>query len=157
MYIIIACIGKNNELGLNNDLVFHIKEDLEFFKKTTYNHYILMGRKTLESLPKKLDGRKYLVISSSLESNEYPIFKSIKDVLKFKTDEDIYVIGGESIYKEMIKYSDKIILTIVDKSVKADKYFPSFNIEEYDSTVLGEYTSNDLKYTRKIYTRKKEV
>ena len=58
---IIAAIGKNNELGKNNDLIWHIKEDLNFFKAITEFNYIVMGRKTLESLPKKLKNRKYIL------------------------------------------------------------------------------------------------
>lgn len=158
MYTIIACIGKNNELGLNNKLIWHIKEDLEFFKFVTYNHYILMGRNTLLSLPKKLEGRKYLVISKTLETTEdYRVFKSIDELLRTDfSSENIYVIGGAKIYEEMMPYTDRMILTIVDDSHVADKYFPIINNEEFISDVIGEYHSEDLTYKRKIYTRKKE-
>ena len=158
MYTIIACIGKNNELGLNNKLIWHIKEDLEFFKLVTYNHYILMGRKTLESLPKKLEGRKYLVISKTLETTEdYIVFKSIEELLS--TDfgkENIYVIGGAKIYEEMMPYTDRMLLTEVNSTHVADKYFPKINDEEFISEVIGVYQTKDLTYKRKIYARKKE-
>ena len=105
MYTIIACIGKNNELGLNNKLIWHIKEDLEFFKLVTYNHYILMGRNTLLSLPKKLEGRKYLVISKTLETTEdYRVFKSIDELLRTSHVADKYfpIINNEEFISDVI-------------------------------------------------------
>ena len=85
------------------------------------------------------------------------MFKSIDELLRTDfSSENIYVIGGAKIYEEMMPYTDRMILTIVDDSHVADKYFPIINNEEFISDVIGEYHSEDLTYKRKIYTRKKE-
>ena len=79
---LIAAIGKNNELGKNNDLIWKFKGDMKFFKDTTMGHPIVMGRKTFESLPKVLPGRKNIVISTSeIINEEIELYKSIKDFL----------------------------------------------------------------------------
>src|SRR5690554_4360931 len=97
---LIAAIGQNMELGYQNDLIWRIKEDLQFFKEKTMGTYIIMGRKTYESLPKNLPGRKYIVLTSdkNINSSDRLIaFRNIKDILEFiKSMEDsyFYVIGG---------------------------------------------------------------
>ena len=70
MISIIAAMGKNKEIGKNNDLIWHIKEDLQNFKKLTMNKYIVMGANTYASLPKRLEGRKYIVLSKHLKEIE---------------------------------------------------------------------------------------
>ena len=77
---LIAAIGKNNELGINGDLIWKLKEDLNFFRKITLGHNVVMGRKTFESLPKVLPDRKNIVITKSkINNNEIEIYKSIKE------------------------------------------------------------------------------
>ena len=104
-YTIIAAIGKNNELGRNNELIWHLPNDLKFFKEITTGHTIIMGRKTLESLPKLLPNRHHIVLSSK-EKFEEPIehYKTLKNLLESLKDreEEMFVIGGASIYKEFI-------------------------------------------------------
>ena len=125
--IIIAAIGKNNELGLNNGLIWRIKEDLHFFKEKTFNHYIVMGKKTFLSLNGLLPNRKHLVISSTLNDTEnVKVYKSVSDFLSDNTlkNEEVYIIGGASIYKELMPYSEKMYITHIGSSSKADTYFP---------------------------------
>ena len=152
-----AAIGKNGELGKDNNLIWKIKEDMKFFKSTTMNHYILMGRKTLESLPGLLPSRKHLIISSTLENIDgIKIYKSIEDFLNDKTlnDEKIYIIGGASIYKEMINYSDELLITHINEETKADVYFPNINKEEWKDELLGSYNEKNFTYKRVKYMRK---
>ena len=76
--ILIAAIGKNNELGKDNDLIWRLKADMKFFREITMGHPIVMGRKTFESLPKVLPGRKNIVLSSNeIQNNELELYKSI--------------------------------------------------------------------------------
>ena len=83
-YTIIAAIGKNRELGKNNDLIWHLPGDLKFFKETTTGHSIIMGRKTLESLPKLLPNRHHIVLSSSDDFGpEIEHYKSIISVIQY--------------------------------------------------------------------------
>lgn len=156
--ITIAAIGKNNELGYKNSLIWHLKEDLNNFKKLTNNHYIVMGKNTYLSLPKKLPNRKYIIISRSLpNSDEYILFKNIKDFLKFfnTQNEDIYIIGGATIYKELLEYSNILILTEIDKEFKnADVYFPTFIKKDYTSKILSTHNENSINYNIIEYKKK---
>ena len=155
---IIAAIGKNNELGFNNDLIWKFSEDMQFFKENTMGKSIVMGRKTLESLPKLLPGRKHLVISRRIreEDSEIKYFSSIQNFIQYALaqDEEIMVIGGASIYKELLPYSDKMLLTEVDDEHIADAFFPEFDKEEWDSTLLSEQEEQGIKFKHLEYKRK---
>ena len=154
---IIAAIGKNNELGYNNDLIWKFKEDMNFFKENTINKKIVMGRKTLESLPKLLDNRTHLVITrKKLNDNRILTFNNIDSFLEYaeKLDEEIMVIGGASIYKELLPYSNKLLLTEIDDSSKADTYFPSINEDEWIRKELSTHEENNIKYKHILYKKK---
>lgn len=155
---LIAAIGKNNELGMNNDLIWRIKEDLQFFKQTTMGHPVVMGRKTYESLPKILPGRKNIVISTSeIINNEIEIYKSIKEFLvKYQnTDDEIFIIGGASIYKSFIDLATKMYLTEIEKEeINADVYFPKFNPDDWNKEIISKHDENNIKYNHVLYKRK---
>ena len=158
-YSIIAAIGKNNELGYKNNLIWHLKKDLSFFRDTTMNKTIIMGRRTFESLPKMLPNRKHVVLSSS---NDFPeevtVFKTMDELLDYFKDseEELFVIGGASIYKQFLDISDKLYLTEIDASFdEADVYFPTFNKEEFDAEVLDSECEDDINYTHVLYKRRK--
>lgn len=155
---LIAAIGKNNELGKNGDLVWKLHEDMNFFKNTTMGHPIVMGRKTFESLPKVLPGRKNIVISTSeIENNEIEIYKSIKDFLiNYKNyNNDIFIIGGSSMYNQFISFATKMYLTEIDEmDDKADVYFPKFDLNEWNREILSEKEEDLIKYKHVLYKRK---
>ena len=155
--ILIVAVGKNNELGKDNNLIWHIKEDLQFFKKMTINHKILMGKNTFLSFPKPLKDRKHLVISTSLESSheDVEIFRSIEDFYKKyeSTDEEIYVIGGASIYKALIDECEELYLTEIDSSFEADCFFPKFDKSAYDREVLSSF-DEPYSYKHVIYKKR---
>lgn len=149
MFSIIAAVGKNNELGKKGDLIFHIKEDMQFFKETTTGHTVVMGFKTWESLPKKLPNRKNIVVS--FEEIEGPdecvtdLEQYIKD--NENTDEEIFVIGGGSIYAQFIDHAKRIYLTEIDgEDSEADVFFPTFDKSKYKRTVLQKGNSGKLSY-----------
>ena len=157
MISIIAAIGKNRELGRGNDLIWHIKEDLKNFKNLTMNKYIVMGKNTYESLPKHLEGRKYIVLSSSLSEIENGLlFNDFNKLLEFikDVDEEVMIIGGASIYKLFLPFADKLYLTEIDSEEKADVYFPDFNKEDYECNVVSTNEVDGLKYSFVIYERK---
>lgn len=155
----IAAIGKNKELGANNNLIWHIKEDMKFFKETTTGHPIVMGRKTFLSLPKLLSDRTHIVLTrsgASLHSDvlSLPSIEEFMNLAK-NIDTDFYVIGGGTIYKEFLPFATKMILTEIDESCKeADTFFPAFDINDWNQEVIGEYQDKDIKYLRKVYTKK---
>ena len=156
-YTIIAAIGKNNELGRNNKLIWHLPNDLKFFKEITTGHTIIMGRKTLESLPKLLPNRHHIVLSSKEDFEEsiehYKTLKELLESLKNR-EEEMFVIGGASIYKEFIDYASKLYLTEIDASDKeADTYFPEFDKSNYSKIILDKNEENGIKYTHTIYKK----
>ena len=149
MFSIIAAVGKNNELGKKGDLIFHIKEDMQFFKETTTGHTVVMGFKTWESLPKKLPNRKNIVVS--FEEIEGPD-ECITDLVQFikdneNTNEEIFVIGGGSIYAQFIDHAKRIYLTEINgEDSEADVFFPTFDKSKYKRTVLQKGNSGKLSY-----------
>ena len=155
---IIACIGKNGELGIKNQLVFHIKEDMEFFKNTTVGHSVLMGKNTFKSIGSPLQGRKNLIVTHHSETLGKDVFAitDLNDFIKQYqfSDEKIFVIGGASIYQALLPYTEIIYLTEVDASPKADVYFPKLNLDLYDKIILKESVEGSLKYKFTKYTKK---
>lgn len=157
-YTIIAAIGKNRELGKDNDLIWHLPNDLKFFKEMTNNHAIIMGRKTFDSLPRMLPNRKHIVLTSSDNlPSEVEVYKELKQILESYKDsqEEIFIIGGASIYSQFLEHSDKMYLTEIDEEDKqADVFFPEFNREDYTSELIKENEDNGIKYKHMVYRRK---
>ena len=154
----IAAVGKNLELGKNNDLIWRFKEDMKFFRDQTMGKPMVMGIKTLESLPKLLPGRKHIVLTSrNLDLDPAVlVVHSIDELLEMvSVYPEVMVIGGASIYKQMLEYSDKLILTEIDAESDADVYFPKFDKNEWDSEVVGENVEDNISYKHLVYTRKK--
>ena len=132
---IIACLDQNGAIGYKNRLLFHIRKDMERFKQLTLNHTIVMGRKTYESLPHgALPLRRNIVITQQeIQLENCEVYHSLTDALEKCTDDIIFIIGGESIYKQCMHLADNLYLTIVDKKMpKADTYFPSINSENWE-------------------------
>jgi dihydrofolate reductase len=153
----IAAIGKNNELGKDNDLIWHIKEDLQFFKEKTMHKPIVMGYKTLESLPKLLPGRKHIVLTRrDLKLDpEIIILHSKEELLEYAIthQEELMIIGGASIYNQMIDDADTMYLTEIDAEADADCYFPEIKENEWEKEVLCEHNDHIPKYKHLIYKR----
>ncbi len=156
---IIAAIGKNNELGLNNNLIWHLKGDMKFFKETTIGHTIIMGRKTFESLPQLLEERKHIVLSrNNINIPNIEVFHTIEEFLSnyINTDEEIFNIGGASVYQSLLEYTEQIYLTEIEKTAKADAYFPTFNKKDFESEILDKKTDEKtgIKYKHVLYKRR---
>ena len=157
----IAAIGKNNELGKNNDLIWKFKEDMQFFKEQTMGKPMAMGYKTFYSLRegKPLPGRKHIVLTSrNIEENpQIKIVRSLEELINYIEEykEEVMIIGGASIYKAMLEYADKLLLTEIDAEDKeADAFFPEFNKEEWNNEILSEHEENNIKYKHLVYKRK---
>lgn len=155
---LIAAVGKNNELGKDNELIWHIPEDMKFFKEQTINKKIILGRKTLESLPGLLPKRIHLVLTHQKlkETENLKVYNNIDDLLNYLNtlDEEVMVIGGAKIYEEFLPYADKVILTEIEDSSKADTYFPSLKETIWEKEVLSRHEYNGIKYYHTIYKRK---
>lgn len=157
--ILIGAIGKNNELGKNNGLIWYLPGDLKFFKENTINHTIVMGYNTFVSLPKLLVKRKHIVLTT--KNISFPdgviVYNNKESVIEYakNTNEDIFIIGGASVYKEFISVSDRLLLTEIDATCKdADVYFPEFNKDEWNKDIISENEYNDIKYKHVLYKRK---
>ena len=155
----IAAVGKNLELGKNNDLIWHLKEDMKFFKEQTMGKPIVMGRKTFESLPKLLPGRKHIILTKQdLDlPEEVLIFHDKEDLLEYIKDykDEVMIIGGASIYKEFLEDSNKLVLTEIDaEDSTAEAYFPEFYKEEWNKELLKEIDDEEIKYKHMVYIRK---
>ena len=157
---LIAAIGENNELGKDNKLIWYLKEDLKFFKEQTMGKTIIMGRNTFESLPGILKGRHHIVLSSNnlnfpSEVEVYHDYYTLKDAIS-KSREEMFVIGGASVYSLFIDDVDKMLLTeIMASDEQADTYFPQFDKDEWDREILCSHTDNDISYNHVKYLRKK--
>lgn len=152
----IAAVGKNLELGKNNNLIWHFKEDMKFFKDTTMGHTVVMGRKTFESLPKALPGRKNIVISSNAEyqAQGATVVTSVEEALQIADNEEIFVIGGGKIYAEFLPYADKLYLTEIDAECEdADTYFPQFNKSDYIKEIINYYDIDGVEFYHVVYKK----
>lgn len=134
---IIAAIGRNNELGLNNKMLWHLPADLKFFKETTTGHCIVMGRKTFESIGRALPNRNNLVISrnKAFTAEGIKVFESVEDAVKWARQQgetECFITGGAEIYKHSIHHVTKLYLTRVDSDFEADTWFPKIDFAEWE-------------------------
>ena len=123
---IIAAVGRNRAIGSRGKLPWHISEDLKRFKRLTTGNAVLMGRKTWESIGRPLPGRRNVVLSASpVEGVE--TYASADDALRaLASSERVFVIGGGTVYAEFLGRADELYLTLVDREVDADTYFPPY-------------------------------
>lgn len=156
---LIAAVGENRELGKRGGLCFRIPGDLRFFKRVTLGHPVFMGLVTWRSLPKKLPGREHYI--AVFEEEDLPEdLHQVTDIFRFaeewkEKDEELFVIGGASIYRAMLPYCDKLYLTEVHAGdPEADVFFPEFDKSEYTAEKLGDGADSDITYTHILYTKK---
>lgn len=157
MINIIASVGKNNELGKNNKLIWKIPSDMKFFKDITMGHIVVMGRRTYESLPAKLTGRKMIVITSKKINDDVLLIDSVDKLLDLYLDskEEVFVIGGSSIYEQFIEYATKIYLTEINaKCDDADAYFPYFKKSDWNKQILENSEYNGVEFKICEYIKK---
>lgn len=154
---LILSVGKNNEIGRGNDLIWHFHADMKFFRETTTGNTVIMGRKTFESLPKVLPNRKNIVITSdkSLKIDGAVVVHSIEEALQKAKNDNVFVIGGGNIYAQFLPIADRIYLTEIDAQCPdADTFFPEFDKSLYTRTVLGENEENGIKFFHVLYEKK---
>lgn len=157
---LIAAAAENNALGKDNKMLWHIPEDFKHFKKLTSGHYIIMGRKTFESLPGMLPNRTHVIITrqEDYKADGCIVVNSLEEALKAcPQDEEVFIIGGGEIYKQAIDRADKIQLTRVHGiSPEADAYFPEIDLTKWQlqaSSGLGYNDSLQYKVSFQIWTK----
>jgi len=162
MISIIAAVAEDNGLGKDNELLWHLPGDLKRFKKLTWGQCIIMGKKTWESLPRKpLPGRKNIVLTDvpgeCIECS-YTAYSIEDAVSKCEPGEEIFIIGGGSVYRQFMAIADRLFITHVHQTAPADTWFPVIDPELWEITGKEEHRSDspDIpSYTYVIYERKK--
>lgn len=156
MINLIVAIGKNNLIGKDNDLPWHYKEDLQYFKKMTTSKTVLMGEQTFYSITNRLNhplpNRKNIVATLD-KMFSYEGVEVVNDLISFlkTTKEDIFIIGGKQIYTLSLPYCDRLYITHVNKEYSGNVFFPKINYENYN--MISKEDSGDLSFC--IYERKK--
>lgn len=206
MFSLISAIGRNREIGKNNNLIFHVKDDMKFFRDTTRDHKVVMGRATWESLPGKLKDRKNIVVTRSdpkslekpsqapavaqISSDTHPVVKQnpsdahlvdkqissdthstskvssaiapdevVSNLDSFikanqNSKEEIFIIGGGTIYSAFLPYAKHLYLTEIDASAEdADTFFPQFDKSKYRRTIIKKGSDHGINYSIVKYTK----
>ena len=157
---LICAISKNNVIGKENKLPWNISEDLKRFKELTSNNWIVMGRKTFDSIGRPLPNRKNIVLSKdkNLNIDSVEVFNSPKDVIdsykKNSDQKDLYIIGGTYIYKLFFEHCEYLYITYVDKEYLGDAFFPKVDWNKWK--LIGEESGYDEKEEVKFYFRNYE-
>jgi dihydrofolate reductase len=161
MISIIVAVGKNNEIGKDNQLLWHLPNDLKYFKQITMGLPVIMGRKTYESIGRPLPGRVNVIITrnSSFQPDGCIVVDSIQNAMKATMPaNDIMIIGGAEIYTQTLPIADRIYVTEVDAELEADKFFPSID-DSYWEEISRKHNSKDEKnefnHDFVVYKRKK--
>lgn len=156
MIALIAAVAKNNVIGKNNSLPWHIPEDFAFFKKMTIGKTILMGRRTFESLGKPLPNRKHLVITRQSDyqvPEGVEVYHTIDAALAAHQDEDIMVIGGGDIYRQVMDQADTLYITHIDAVYEGDTTFPQIDLRTWERVWEEMHEGFSFaKYTRHLTT-----
>jgi dihydrofolate reductase len=152
--IIIAAMAQNRTIGRDNKLPWHIPQELQLFKKTTMGYPMIMGRKTFESFPGLLPGRRHIVMSRNQNytpaGGEYA--PSLEEAVKLCGDaEKVFLIGGEQIFSQGLDISDTIILTLLHREVEGDVYFPEFSEQQFIETDRKHYADGKEPFTIVTY------
>lgn len=154
---IIAAVGKNLELGKGNDLVWHFREDMKFFKEVTTGNTVVMGRKTFESLPHALPNRRNVVITKNADyvAEGAEVVTSLEEAMKITENDNVFIIGGGTIYTAFMPFADKLYLTEIDAEDKdADVFFPSYDKADYIAEQLTDFTVDGINFKHILYTKK---
>jgi dihydrofolate reductase len=161
MISFIVAMDQNGAIGKDNQLPWHLPEDLKFFKRVTMGHAIAMGRKTHESIGRVLPGRENIVITRqpNYQCEDCTVFYSIDEFVTYcqKQTNEIFVIGGAEIFRETFPFSDKLYITYIHESFAGDTFFPPFNQEDWILTSVEKGNKNEQNpydYEFRIYDRK---
>ena len=155
MISLVVAISKNNVIGNNGVIPWKIKGEQIRFKELTTGKTIIMGRKSFQEIGRPLLNRKTIVISNS-ENIVFDNCMSVKSLIEafdlVKGEEEVFVAGGGQVYKEAFPYADKIYITIIDKIIEGNVYFPEINkydfVKTYEERIEGE-----IPYTYYTYER----
>lgn len=158
----IVATAKNGVIGKDNNIPWYLSADLKYFKRTTLNHHIIMGRKSFQSIGRPLPKRTNVVVTRDpfFVASNCLIARSIEEALNLAYDNnetEAFIIGGGQIYAQSMPLWDKLYLTEVDLEVEGDVFFPKINPEEWRLVSVDPHQTdekNEYDYTFKIFERK---
>lgn len=156
---IIVAMTQNRVIGLNNTLPWHISADLKRFKQITMGHPIVMGRKTYDSIGRPLPGRTNIIITKNkeLKINGCNVVNTIKEAILIFPCDEIFIIGGSSIYEEVLPIANKIYMTLIKDEFVGDTWFPEWKKEEWveaDRIDIDDDRESNVRYSFLTLERK---
>ncbi|MEH6306555.1 dihydrofolate reductase [Olivibacter sp. CPCC 100613] len=158
---IIVAASKNNAIGKNNELLWHMPADLKFFRRTTSGHTVIMGRKTFESVGEALPKRRNIVVTrqANFQADNVEVVTSLEEALAIceNEKEEVFIIGGAQIYEQAMTLTDKIYLTRINHDfADADTFFPEISDEEWQLEEVEHHESdekNPYDYSFYLYSK----
>ena len=160
MISIVAAVSRNGVIGKDGGIPWDLPEDMAFFKRLTMGGTVIMGRKTYESIGHPLLGRKNIIISSrkKIYGDNCITAESFEEAIKKSFGQDVFVCGGCSVYEAALKYAHRLYITEIDADFSGDTFFPYFDKNLYERTVLSQHRCNDdnktVAFDHVLYTRK---
>lgn len=169
MLSLIVALSQNNAIGRNNELLWHISEDLKYFKNTTTGHPVIMGRKTYESIGRPLPGRRNIVLTRSdmavpeiknPQTTSFEVVHTLEQVYNIASGEgEYFIMGGGMLYNQSFDKADKLYIThIYAQAEDADTFFPQINSDEWkvekESQMMHD-DENDIDFKFVVYSRVK--
>lgn len=159
---LVVAASENNVIGKDNKLLWHLPNDLKFFKNTTWGMPVIMGRKTYDSMGKPLIGRHNIVITrqTDWEAKDVTVVSSLEEAIEAVQQTDAlegYIIGGGQVYEQSIQLADKIYLTRVHTVVEGDTFFPHINEDQFKLVSSLNFEADDkheFAYSFEIWERK---
>ncbi|WP_088041974.1 dihydrofolate reductase [Bacillus sp. EAC] len=133
MIAAILAMSENNVIGLNNKMPWHLPQELAYFKKITTGHTVIMGRKTFESIGRPLPNRENIVVTRQpdYKAEGVAVINDIESYIKENLSKDLFIIGGEEIFKLSFPYLDTLYITEIQHNFEGDTFFPTFNKDEW--------------------------
>lgn len=148
--IAIAAMNRERVIGVDGKIPWHLSADLQFFKRTTLGHVIVMGRKTFESLGKPLPGRENWVVSTTAAPDGVRVWRSPEDIIPPDDGRELFVIGGARLYAALLPQCKELLLTHVDIPVAGDTWFPEFESSFDAGEIIETGPSYEIRRYRKV-------
>lgn len=164
IYMMVAFTQKTRSIGKDGNMIYNLKKDLKYFKETTMGNTIICGKTTYFSFPKRpLEGRKNIILTRSKDTFEgADTLHSKQEVLDYALEhpnEIIFIVGGDSVYKQFINHASKLYITEIEETeeVKADSFFPEVDHNDWNIEKMSDWIeeTNSPRYRYLIYNRRK--
>ena len=155
---IIVAMTNNRVIGKDNDMPWHLSDDLKNFKKLTLGKTVIMGRLTYDSIGKPLPNRTNIVLSRSLKDKKVNVLSNVEEALEVTSaEEEVFIIGGQDIYSQTIRKATKLYITMIDSEIEGDKFFPNIDFSDWkiiDSLSYSKGECNSHDFTVQVFIKK---